>query len=163
MIAKGYDDEREYLELNKTVNKSKIQEIQKKMIRIFGEVELDPNEIKFLELDPNFAMMEDLDMDKTKTKFLIALTRITWGRMGKDLLEIERFRKIEYIEEEKEIEIISYRDKREVDVEKKLVTLGYKICTSMKGNRRIISPGGQMGREDLDGIGEDESGSLPFY
>ena len=62
-------------------------------------------------------MMEDLDVDRIKTQFLIA--KIRWGRMDKDPWEIVRHKKLDEIEEEEKIEIISNRERREVDIDKK--------------------------------------------
>ena len=62
--------------------------IQEKMIQT---VSLDPCEEKFLELGLKFAMMEDLAIDRIKTDFLISLTKIRWGRMGKEESEVVRW------------------------------------------------------------------------
>ena len=93
-------------------------------------------------------MMEDLDLDRIKTDFLISLTKIRWGRMGKEESEVVRFREMEDIIDEEKIEIISNLDRREVDFENKTVTPGHKRCTNMKGNRRIIFPGGRPAKEE---------------
>ena len=55
--------------------------LQERMILTFGSVKLDPCIEKFSELGPNFAMMEDLDLDRIKTDFLISLTI---DKMGED-------------------------------------------------------------------------------
>ena len=83
-------------------------------------------------------MMEDLDLDRIKTDFLISLTKIRWGRMGKEKSEVVRFREMEDIIDEEKIKIVSNLDRREVDFENKTVIPGDKRCTNMKGNRRII-------------------------
>ena len=65
-------------------------------------------------------MMEDLDLDRIKTDFLISLTKIRWGRMGKEESEVVRFREMEDIIDEEKIEMISNVDRREVGLRTKL-------------------------------------------
>ena len=77
------------------------------MIITYGNVNLDLNEQMFLELRPNFTMMEDIDLDKIRTEFLMALTKIRWGRKGKEESEVTRYRDMEDIKEEEEVEMIS--------------------------------------------------------
>ena len=55
--------------------------------------------------------------------------------MGKEPEDIQRWRETSEIEEEKKIEMIADPDRREVDLTKKEVNVGPKICTKMKGNR----------------------------
>ena len=35
-----------------------------------------------------------------------------------------------------------------IEVDKRVVSMGYKRCTSIKGNRRIIFPGGRNPKEE---------------
>ena len=69
--------------------------------------------------------------------------------MGKEESEVVRFREMEDIIDEEKIEMISNLDRREVDFENKTVTPGHKRCTKMKGNRRIIFPGGKPAKEEV--------------
>ena len=108
--------------LNKDVKPNKRKVIQEKMIWTYGNVKLDSMEEKFLQLGPNFAMMEDLDLDKIRTQFMIGLIKIRWGRMGKKEDEIVRYRDLEEIEEEEKIDMISNRERREVDLENNIVS-----------------------------------------
>ena len=79
---------------------------------------------------------------------MIALTKIRWGRMGKGESEIVRFREMSDIEEEENIYMISNLERIEVNLESKVITPDYKRCTSMKGNQRIIFPGGRPAKEE---------------
>ena len=76
------------MKVNSDIKPNKRKYIQEKMIQT---VSLDPCEEKFFELGPNFAMMEDLDIDRIKRYFLISLTKIRWGRMGKEESEVVRW------------------------------------------------------------------------
>ena len=95
IIKEGYKLEELVMEMNKNIELNKRKFIQEKMITTYGNVTLDANEVKFLELGPNFAMMEDLNLDNIRTEFMIALTKIRWGRMGKEENEVVRFRDVE--------------------------------------------------------------------
>ena len=52
----------------------------------------------FLSLGPEFAMYEPLSRKKAKKDFLIAATKIRWGRMGKPEEDIKHERSQEEVE-----------------------------------------------------------------
>ena len=99
---------------------------------------MEPYEASFLVLGPDFAVPEDLDLDRIKAKFLVSLTKIRWDKVRKDFDEVKRYRDKKDIEEAEKIEAISNMDRGVVNIQKGSVALGYKRCTEMKVNRRVI-------------------------
>ena len=133
--------------MNGGIKSNSTKYLQKRMIQMFGSVKLDPWEEIFLELGPNFAMMEDMNLDRINTDLLISLTKIRLGRRGKEESEVVRYREMEDIIDEEKKDMISNLDRREVNFENKTVRPGHKRCTNMKGNRRIMFPGGRPAKE----------------
>ena len=114
----GYEIEKEILAMNGELKKRKRSKLQQKMINNQGKIQLDPDEANLLELEPDFAILEDIDRDLIKAEFLTALTKIRWANMDKDLEEIRKYREITNVEEEEKIWMISNMDRRVVDIDR---------------------------------------------
>ena len=81
-------------EQDEKVTKTDEEVISDKMITVYGGVELTKAERRFLSLGPLFPLMEDLQEETMSQDFLTGLTKLRWGRMGKDLEEILIYREI---------------------------------------------------------------------
>ena len=105
IIDEGYKVEARMADVNREIRKTKRTVIQEKMITVYGKIELEEGEKKFLELGPEFALLEDINLEDVKKDILIALTKVRWGRLGKDTEEVKRYRDKEEVEEEERIDM----------------------------------------------------------
>ena len=65
---------------------------------MYEGVELNKDKINFLELGPEFLVLEDINMDEVKAEFLTMVIKIRWERMGKEPEEIKRYPEVKEIE-----------------------------------------------------------------
>ena len=92
-----------------TENSDKIEptestKLQDQMISVYGEVDLSPQERKFLALGPGFPLMERLDANQIERDYLTALTKVRWTRMGLETSEVQRYVTEKEEEEEEKME-----------------------------------------------------------
>ena len=140
--------ERKLIERNKSLRKMKKSSLQEKMITQYGNVKLEQEEKDFLQLGPDFALLGDIDMEQTQVDLLSAMTKVRWERMGKETEEVKLYREAEEIEEEEKVVDMVEEERKEFNILKKTVNVGYKRCTKMKSNRRIIFPAGRPAKEE---------------
>ena len=98
----------------------------------FGEVYLDKDEASFLQLGPNFLVLEEINMDKVKAEFLTALNKIRWEILGKEPDEIKCYKYRYSIEEQEKLDKIANGNRKQVDLKSKEINIRYKRCTKMK-------------------------------
>ena len=72
------------IEGDKEVTKTGEEELLKKIITVYGGVELTKVERIFLSLQPLFPLMEDLKEETTAQDFVTGFTKVRWVRMGKE-------------------------------------------------------------------------------
>ena len=77
--------------MNRDVKGTSAQELEKFTFKVYGGLKLDNEKCALLALGPDFAMMEDIMTTRAARDFLIALTKIRWGRMGKTSEEITQY------------------------------------------------------------------------
>ena len=80
------------------MKKTDREALTRKMVNIYGRIELDDDETSFLSLGPDFALYEPILKKKAAVDFLAATTKIRWSRMGKPKEEISQLRPQEEIE-----------------------------------------------------------------
>ena len=68
-------------EISKGIVKTKRETLMEIMVMTFGGVELDEDKRSFLSLGPDFATYEDFLRKRTEVDFLIAATKMRWGKM----------------------------------------------------------------------------------
>ena len=76
------------IENDKEVKKSDDEILEKKLITVYGDIQLSQDEKKFLSLGPYFPLMEDVKEEVAAQDFLIGLTKVRWTRMGLDSMVI---------------------------------------------------------------------------
>ena len=64
--------------------------LTRKMVNVFGRIELDEDETSFLSSGPDCALYEPILRKKAAVDFLAATTKIRWSRMGKPKEEISQ-------------------------------------------------------------------------
>ena len=105
VCMKEYENVLELIEsISKETKPTDKETLTNKMVKTFGDVELDGDEKAFLSLGPDFAMYEDFNKAKTETDFLIAATKMRWSRMGKPKEEVTYSIPIDEAELEEKIE-----------------------------------------------------------
>ena len=77
--------------INQKVKEEDTDTLRKKVVTVYGSVELDKDEMSFLSLGPDFLLVEDLCLEKAKLDFDIAVTKVKWQRMGLDPCEVVRY------------------------------------------------------------------------
>ena len=138
----------EAIESDKETKKTEENVLSEKVVTIYGEVELSKAERKFLNLGPQFPLMEELKEEIAAQDFLTGLTKVRWGRMGKEPNEIVRYKDVQELEEEEKIDGIAFCETREFREEDRKVSLARKQCTNMKTNRRVFMPSPHQVKEE---------------
>ena len=68
--------EKKMISIDEEVKREDTQEIEKKLVTIYGGLELDSDEIAFLSLGPDFSLLEELDLEQANLDFNIGLTKV---------------------------------------------------------------------------------------
>ena len=89
-----------------------VKELQRRMITVYGGVQLRNKEKLYLMLGPDFTVTEDLDMVRIRKDFQTTQTKVRWGRMGRDPEEVVRFRTREEEELEDKLDRQEHLDRR---------------------------------------------------
>ena len=64
ILKDGKNIEGKLKKIHKEIGPTKINELQRRMISVYGKVQLDGDELAFLELGPDFALHEDIYLKK---------------------------------------------------------------------------------------------------
>ena len=123
-------------------NSNKDDEHKNNQKTIFGDLNLDYDELKVLELRPEFAIYDKLDKKKIAEEINITLTKIRWDRMNKDgdLVPQDENEDKEQ-EKQKELDRIEDAKSRMVyNMDNTTIDMGARKATDMAHNSRLILP-----------------------
>ena len=94
-----------------------------------------------MSLGPDFPLMDSLNTKEAAVDFVTALTKVRWGRMGKDTSEITRFRNQNEVIEEEKGDKEAHMETREFKEERKTLDMSFKskgYQLDLRYNNKII-------------------------
>ena len=65
--------------MSKNMKQTKRETLTDRMVTTFGNIELDKDEKAFLALGPDFAIFDDLKMEKIEKEIQITATKVRWA------------------------------------------------------------------------------------
>jgi hypothetical protein len=135
-------------ESNKNIKRSSKKTIQEKMIRTYGDVQLDADMMEYLMLGPDFAVVDKINRLDLEQEYLRGMTIIRWDRMGKDDEDIVPSKTQTDINEVQKIEELTFMAERVYREEDNTLSMTNLKCTQMSTNRKVIMPGPRSAKEE---------------
>ena len=114
----------------------------------FGDVSLDQDEVDLLNLGPGFMVVSDLTKEDMQVESTVTLTKMRWGRMGKNLENMtdqeiakeEKMQTAEDIENEEANDAMEMEARDVISSDGSEVGMGRMRATDMKNNRNVKMP-----------------------